>query len=159
MPWSISVTSLKYTSRHGALHRAGLILTDHFPLSLFIFHNHSPLPVPICGYHPSLLHLGYLTLPFSPSLFPPSQPPPSFTLYPTPPIYDNNMPILLHYIQLYRLCYLRQRLWCNVRATSQRRAVSLAALFPAARSLTHIWHSASWLDSQDISMSYDLEIY
>ena len=131
------------------------------PLSSITIHIPQSQP-PSCPHLwlPSLLTSLWLPYTsFLPSLFPPSQPPPSFTLYPTPPIYDNNIPIQLHYIQLYRLCYLRQRLWCNVRATSQRRAVCLAALFPAARSLTHIWHSASWLDSQDISMSYDLEIY
>jgi len=38
---------------------------------------------------------------------------------------------MLQYIQLHRLCYPRQRLWHNVRPTSQRRAVSPAALFSA----------------------------
>jgi len=39
------------------------------------------------------------------------------------------MPILLHCIQLYRLCYPRRRLWRNVRPTSQHRAVSPAVVF------------------------------
>ena len=42
------------------------------------------------------------------------------------------MPIQLHYIQLYRLCYPLRRLCRNVRPTSQRRAVSRAALSSAA---------------------------
>ena len=70
-------------------------------------------------YEPSLLYLGFLTLPFSSLFFPPS--------HPTSP-----MPIQLHKIQLYRLWYLWQRLRRNVRPTSQCWAVSPAALFFAA---------------------------
>ena len=88
----------------------------------------APFPSPFVTtiYKPSLLYFGFLTLPFfalfySPSSFPPSPPHlPSFPLFPTPPTHAYNMPIQLHYIQLYRLCYPRRRLWLNVRPTSQR---------------------------------------
>jgi len=61
------------------------ILIHRFPLSLglLIFHNHRSLPVPICGYQPSLL---YLTLPpLYPLPFPSSPHFPSSFLS-TPPI-------------------------------------------------------------------------
>ena len=48
-----------YTSRHGASRFAGLILIHRFPLSLLLFRNHRPLPVPIRGYHLSLPWLPY----------------------------------------------------------------------------------------------------
>ena len=64
-------TIMNSTSRHGALRRAGLILIHRFPLSLGpTIHNHCSLPAPIRGYHPSLLYLGFLTLPFSPLSLP-----------------------------------------------------------------------------------------
>ena len=52
---------------------------------------------PIRGYHPSLLYLGFLTLPPPPLPPPPSFPPLSQLL-----LHAYNMPIRLHYIQLYR---------------------------------------------------------
>ena len=62
-------TNFNYTSCHGTLRRAGLILIHRclrFPLSLILFHNHRSLPVSIRGYHLSLLYHGFLTLPFLP---------------------------------------------------------------------------------------------
>jgi len=59
------------TSRHGASRYAGLILIHRFPLSL-LFHNPAPFPSPfvVTIYKPSLLYLGFLTLPFSPYFSP-----------------------------------------------------------------------------------------
>ena len=102
----------------------GLILIHRFPLSLLLFHNHRSLPVPIRGYHVrTVLTLSWVphTSFLLPLFLPPSNFPPS---HPTSP-----MPIQLHKIQLYRLWYLWQRLWRNVRPTSQCWAVSPAALF------------------------------
>ena len=86
-------------------------------------------------YKPSLLYLGFLTLPFSPSFFPPSHLP--SPRLPTPPIYAYNMPIqllyrpALHYVHLYRLCYLsnsRFRYRCSTMLTlkMKKTAVTLS---------------------------------
>ena len=73
--------------------QAGLILIHRFPLSL-LFNNHPPFPFPFVDtiYKPSLLYLGFLTLPT--------------------PIYAYDMPVhytvyrpALHCMCLYRLCY------------------------------------------------------
>ena len=48
------------TNRNNASRRAGLILIHRFPLSLFLFHNHRSLPIPIRSYHLQTL----LTLPW-----------------------------------------------------------------------------------------------
>jgi len=78
-----------------------LILIHRFPLSLLLFRNHCSLPVPIHGYHPSLLYLGSFTLPFSPFFFSPSFS--LFLAYTFVPavspllLYAYNMPIQLHY--------------------------------------------------------------
>ena len=79
----------------------------------------------------------YFTLPctsFLPLSFPsfpaPTSSPLSLLLY--MPIIQLLCRTVPHYTQLYRLCYPRRRLWRNVRPTSQRRAVSPAAVFSAA---------------------------
>jgi len=75
-----------------------------------------PSPFVATIYKPSLLYLGFLTLPFSPLFSPPhfslfSRPHLPAPSLPTPPIYAYNTPIqllyrpALHYIHLYRLCY------------------------------------------------------
>ena len=111
------------------------------PLSSIATLPQSPLPSRPHSWLPSTNHpystlafLHFLSSRFSSSLFPPSPPPhfsplSSLLLY----IYAYNMPIVLHYIQLYGICYPRRRLWRNVRPTSQRRAVSPAARFFARR--------------------------
>ena len=64
-------------------------------------------------YRPSLLYFGFFTLPLFPFLYPSFIPPPHTTFLPLSP-HSYNMPIpllyrsVLHYIQLYGLCYLRQ---------------------------------------------------
>ena len=97
--------------------------------SIATFIPQSPLSSRPHSWLPSLLTLPWLPYtsfpPCFPSLFPYSPPPPSFSLFPyfSYPSYPYNTPILLHYIQLYRLCYPQRRLWRNVRPTPQRRDV------------------------------------
>ena len=98
--------------------------------SIATFFPQSPLSSRPHSWLPSLLTLPWLPYTSFPPVFPrfsliphPHLPSPSFPTSPIPHIYAYNTPILLHYIQLYRLCYPQRRLWRNVRPTPQRRDV------------------------------------
>ena len=118
--WRDSVTKLLWSSTsHKRLDFDTPLssITTLIPQSPLPSRPHSWLP---CTNRPYFI-LGSSHFLSPPSFSPPSNFPPS---HPTSP-----MPIQLHKIQLYRLWYLWQRLWRNVRPTSQCWAVSPAALF------------------------------
>jgi len=79
---------------------AGLILIHRFPLSLF-YSSTITAPITSPFVVPSLLYLGFLTVPFCPLFFLPPFPlsPPHlpFPSLPTLPIYAYNMPVQLLY--------------------------------------------------------------
>jgi len=78
----------------------------------------TPFQSPFVATIPPYFILGSLHFLSSPPHLP-------FPSLPVPPEYAYNMPILLHCIQQYRLCYPWRRLWRNVRPTSKSRAVVL----------------------------------
>ena len=80
---------------------------------------------------------------------------------PTPRIYAYNRPVQLHYIQLYNKA---TSLWHNVRPTSQRRAVSPAALFSAApdcrwrrRRLSRFFRTTTYFYKHFPSLIYNVD--
>jgi len=95
--------------------------TPRFPLSLLLFNNHRFLPVPIRGYHLSLLHLGFLILPFppfSPSLFPPS--PPHLHSPLSPHSHSYNIPVQLLFIILFIMKFVQLGIQIKTRCEKKK---------------------------------------
>ena len=109
--------SLLNNKSHGASRHSGLILMHCFPRLPYSAIT-APFQSPFVATIPPYFILGSLHFLSSPPHLP-------FPSLPVPPEYAYNMPILLHCIQQYRLCYSWRRLWRNVRPTSKSRAVVL----------------------------------